>query len=571
MGVDEMASRRENIYFTTVGTVGLCTILILSFVLKGDDISNIYLFVLLTILGFMLERIHLSIGEFNVSLDTVVLFGAYQILGIKSVLWIIVITQLIHEVAFEKKSFLKIYSNIGMVILMFVIPHFIFQAAGLKIFNFIGAANKMTFVLYALIVFLTNWTLIYVQIYFTQRKIPNSLKEPFIWDLYSNIIVIPLSILFAEIYNYYSYLGIIVFSLIIISANLLFRLFRNLVFINNELRVVQEVSASISSRLNIEDTTASIIEGINELVDSDYCSIIRLDKGNQQFSTLDYIANESIKINNDLIDDFLTQNMEIMLTYYDSFIIDDLKNDKLFSNIGLPKEIKSLIYEPMLLENQISGCIIIGSKERKKFSKQQLNIVDILANQAVIAMENARLYNEAQNRAIKDSLTGLYNQRYFFEALDFITNKCSSCKRTKCISCNKTSLIIFDIDFFKQVNDKYGHQSGDKILKDVAKHIKENVRCNDIVSRYGGEEFTVILPNTGQDKAYQIADRVRFTIEQAVFTSSYGEEIKITVSGGISEYPISADSGSTLLAYADRAMYIGSKQNGRNRVSTYAS
>ena len=571
MGVGEMANRRENIYFTVVGTIGLCVILVLSFVYQGNNVSNIKLFVFLTVLGFLLERIQLNIGDFNVTIGTVVLLGAYQILGIKSVLWIIVITQLIHEIFYEKKPLIKIYSNIGMFTLMFVVPHFIFQAAGLDIFNFDELANKFMFTFYALIVFLTNWILIFIQVYYTQRKSPNSLKEPFIWDLYSNIIVIPLSILFVEIYSKYSYVGLIIFSLVIISANLLFRLFRNLVFMNNELRVVQEVSASISSRLNIEDTTASILEGINELVDSDYCSIIKLDKETQQFYTLDFIASESIHINNELIDEYLTKNNEIILTYYDSFILDNLKNDNALSKIGLVNEIKSLIYEPMLLENQIFGCIIIGSKEPKKFSKQQLNIVDILASQAVIAMENARLYNEAQNKAIKDSLTGLYNQRYFFEALDFITNKCSSCKRSRCILCNKTSLIIFDIDFFKQVNDTYGHQTGDKILKDVAELIKNNVRCHDIVSRYGGEEFTVILPNTDQANAYQIAERVRIAIEQSVFRSCYGEKIKITISGGISEYPICADSGPTLLAYADRAMYIGSKQEGRNKISTYAS
>ena len=566
-----MSSRRENIYFIIVGTIGFSIVMLLSFILDRGFISNIYLFVLLTILGLMLERIQLSIGEFKVSLDTVVSLGAYLILGIQMTLWIIVATQIIHDVGFERKPLLKTYSNIGMFILMFTIPHYVFQIAGYELTNIVGATNKLMFILYALLALSVNWILLFAQIYFTHRSFPSSLMEPFIWDLYSNIIVIPLSIVFAEIYQHYSYLGIIVFSFLIISTNLLFRLIRNLVFMNNELRVVQEVSASISSRLNIKETTTSILEGINELVNIDYCSIINLDKDNRRFTTLDFIAKESIEINSDLIDDFLTKNMELMLTHYDSFILDNLKNNRTFTNIGLPREIKSLIYEPMLLENQISGCIIIGSKEAKKFSKQQLNIVDILASQAIIAMENARLYNEAQNRAIRDSLTGLYNQRYFFEALDFITNKCSDCTRSKCISCNKTSLIIFDIDFFKKVNDKYGHQTGDKILKDVAKHIKENVRCNDIVSRYGGEEFTVILPNTDQDQAYQIADRVRQAIEQATFYSTYSEKIKITVSGGISEYPISADCGSTLLAYADRAMYIGSKQNGRNRVSTYAS
>lgn len=554
-----------------VGSIGIITLLLTTFISQEKIASDIFLFLILLGLEIMIERIHIRIGDLTVTLDTVIILTTYVLLGIKATLWVILFVRLISEICIERKPFTRAYFNLGMFIMMFCLPHFIFKLVGYQLSTITGAMNKTLFTLYALLTFFINWLFIYINVYITQRKYLKNLSETFSWDFASNIIVIPLSMLFIYTYRYYSYLGILIFSLIIAFSILAFRLFRNLVFMNNELKVVQKVAASISSRLNIEETTKSILEGINELVDSDYCSIIKLNKPHQQFLTLDSIAKDSVDINNDYIDDSLTKNVENMLTYRESFIIDNLKKEKSFINFELPLDINSLIYEPILLENQMYGCILIGSKEVGKFTKMQLKIIDILSNQAVIAIENARLYNEAQNRAIIDELTGLYNQRYFFEALDFITNKCITCKRTECISCNKTSLIIFDIDFFKDVNDTYGHQTGDLILSDIAKVIKENVRANDIVSRYGGEEFTVILPNTNQEKAFQIAERVRLAIEKTKFHSKNSDEIKVTISGGISEYPISADSSSTLLAYADRAMYIGSKQRGRNKVSIYAN
>jgi len=554
-----------------VGTIGIITLLCASFMSERKLISSFSLFIILLVIEIIIERIYIRVGDLTVAFETVILFGTYIILGFVPTLWIVLIARLVDEACFGRRPFSKVYFNIGMFIMMITIPHVIFYIAGYQLNEITGNANKLLFVIFALLTFLTNWFFISVLIYFTQRKQLKSLKETFYWDLYSNIIIIPLSILFIETWGRYSYIGILVFSSLIVIFSLIFRLVRNLVFMNNELKVVQNVAASISSRLNIEETTRSILEGINELVDSDYCAIIKYNKTRQKFITLDFIVNKSIEIDNEYIEDILTDNLDIVLTFSESFIIDNLGKNKLLADKELPLNLRSIIFEPILLENQMYGCIIIGSEAINKFTKMQLNIIDILSNQAVIAMENARLYNEAQNRAIIDRLTGLYNQRYFFEALDFITSKCSDCKRTDCISCNKTSLIIFDVDLFKGVNDQFGHQTGDAILSDVAKIIKNNVRANDIVSRYGGEEFTVILPNTNQDKAYQIAERVRIAIENTKFYSKNGDELKITVSGGISEYPVNADSGSTLLAYADRAMYIGSKQKGRNKISVYVN
>jgi diguanylate cyclase (GGDEF)-like protein len=128
--------------------------------------------------------------------------------------------------------------------------------------------------------------------------------------------------------------------------------------------------------------------------------------------------------------------------------------------------------------------------------------------------------------------------------------------------------MIFDIDYFKRVNDTYGHTVGDFVLKEVADLIKSSVRKDDIVARYGGEEFTVILPDLDSDEAYVIAERIRNKIEEHIFAVN-DLKIKITISGGISEYPRLAANDVELVNYADRAMYVGAKFRGRNRIKIY--
>jgi len=455
---------------------------------------------------------------------------------------------------------------------MFIIAHYLFKAVGYEYANITQLEGQVIFVIFGLVIFLINWAFILLQFRIRQGGMPAGWTESLVWDLSTNILVIPLSIFFVLTNHYYSYIGIIVFSLIIVSANYLFKIIRNLVFINNELRIVQEVSASISSRLNLGDTTSNILEGINELVNCDYCAILELNKDNLTLNTLDSKSDENLDIDTKLVDEYFTAHIKDIVKYKSSFIIENVKKSKFITDVDkFPQGIKTMIFEPLLLENEFIGCIIVSSSEDNRFSKEQLQIFDILASQAVIAMENARLYKEAQNKAIKDSLTGLYNQRYFYDALELITYECTNCEQEKCTGCNKTSLIIFDIDHFKLVNDTYGHQTGDKILSEIATIIRKNVREQDIVTRYGGEEFTVILPKTGQMDTYIIADRIRKLVEDSNFYSLYGDIIKVTISGGISEFPDKADSSSSLLAHADRAMYTGSKRQGRNRISTYVN
>ncbi len=174
---------------------------------------------------------------------------------------------------------------------------------------------------------------------------------------------------------------------------------------------------------------------------------------------------------------------------------------------------------------------------------------------------------ETQNRlkelAIRDDLSGVFNYRFFRQQLYHEVSRSMKFEYP-------VSLIIFDIDNFKKHNDTYGHPHGDKIIKRFATLLKENIRKVDILFRYGGDEFALILPGTDRVFAVNLAEKLRVVIEHAYFFRKERSEIKITASAGVACFPSDAKDAEELLQLSDIALYIA-KENGKNRVATVES
>lgn len=159
----------------------------------------------------------------------------------------------------------------------------------------------------------------------------------------------------------------------------------------------------------------------------------------------------------------------------------------------------------------------------------------------------------------KDPLTGLYNRRSFDVRLKRETHAAITLKRSV------FSLMIIDVDHFKKVNDNYGHQVGDQVLCALAAIAGKQIRSSDFVGRYGGEEFAIVSSETTKDQAYVLAERIRQTIENSAIPIGEGKSVNITVSIGISSFPMDADNGKDLISTADQALYMA-KETGRNKV-----
>lgn len=195
---------------------------------------------------------------------------------------------------------------------------------------------------------------------------------------------------------------------------------------------------------------------------------------------------------------------------------------------------------------------------QKKFDAEEIKLYEALLCCLIYPLKNATLYKQALSMAYTDPLTKTNNRASFD---DYLTREIKLAHRKS----NHLSVIFFDIDHFKDINDNYGHECGDIALSAVANHIKEALRSSDIVFRYGGEEFVILLNDTNIDGAKIIAEKIRKSIEN--HSIAYGMEIlKLTASLGISTLR-GDDSPESLVNRADKAMYQA-KQNGRNQVQT---
>ena len=192
------------------------------------------------------------------------------------------------------------------------------------------------------------------------------------------------------------------------------------------------------------------------------------------------------------------------------------------------------------------------------FPEAALARTAIVASFASVALQNAERYRRARERAFVDDVTDLYNARYLLEAID------REVRRAERYG-NPLSVVFLDLDRFKLVNDRHGHLVGSGALRQLAQLLLQCVRTVDTVARYGGDEFTIILVDTEEDVACQIAERIRQTVEATSFEAAEGVNLRLTCSLGISAYPAHGTSPEGLLDAADKAMYRA-KSNGRNRV-----
>ncbi len=216
------------------------------------------------------------------------------------------------------------------------------------------------------------------------------------------------------------------------------------------------------------------------------------------------------------------------------------------------------IHIPLKARERVAGLLVLSNYASRPLNRAAQGILNVIQNQVTIVIDNARLYEGARRLAITDGLTKIYNHRFFQELFEKEFNRAYRYDTV-------FSMIMLDIDLFKDVNDTYGHLFGDAILAGLANLVKSCLRSMDTVARYGGEEFAMLLPETDGIEATYTAERIRKTVEGYVFHVS-DRELNITVSQGVATFPSPGIQGRfDIIAKADEALYEA-KEAGRNRV-----
>ena len=320
-----------------------------------------------------------------------------------------------------------------------------------------------------------------------------------------------------------------------------------------------ETGKNLNSSLDFDTVLDRLLEAISRVVPYESASVMLVEHGIARV-----VRTRGYGKNGSSIEASLEHKFEIKKSYVlaqmaqsrRAMVVSDTRDDPEWATASYSEHVLSWVGAPLVNRGRVLGFLSLKRTQASFYTPEHAQNLEIFATQAAIAVDNARLFQQIQEAATRDQLTGVYNRRHFFDQATAAFERARRFHRP-------LALLIWDIDHFKIVNDTYGHITGDQVLQLVAERSRQNLREVDILGRYGGEEFVAILGEADTQMAREVAERLRASIEK---TSYQVEEhtIELSISVGVAEIGDCARL-EEMLARADRALYKA-KRNGRNRV-----
>jgi diguanylate cyclase (GGDEF)-like protein len=311
--------------------------------------------------------------------------------------------------------------------------------------------------------------------------------------------------------------------------------------------VMFEITRSISSSLNTQEILYLIVTRLSEVFGARDCSIVRVDSQTRTAKMM--VKSSEPKLPETNVD--LEQYPELLEAF-------DTREIVFVPSVTRSGTTQSVVALPMRVKNSVLGVIYLRlSQNWTKVSEGDDRFFRVMSATAANALRNAEMFEEMEHRARTDFLTGLPNHHSFQTTL---STELGRAQRHN----HPLSILIIDLDSLKEVNDKFGHPTGDMVIRAIAETICRGCREFDVAARYGGDEFTVILPETPLDDASLVAERIRKMIAECDFPGVG----TITASIGVSNFPVNALGKEDLIRFADQALYVA-KNNGRDKVTFF--
>ncbi|MCK5241463.1 sensor domain-containing diguanylate cyclase [bacterium] len=322
---------------------------------------------------------------------------------------------------------------------------------------------------------------------------------------------------------------------------------------NQKYSLLNRVSRVLGSQLQLDKLADKIMREVREIIGAEgghYLLVMKFPDKSEPLIRGITEEQEFKKITEDQYGAWTTQHRSTLL-------VTDTNNDFRFKSLGPQALVRSLMLAPMQSEGHLIGVLRAESPRPDIFSQDDVRLFTIIADLAGVSAENARLYQYAQELAMTDGLTGLYLRRFFNQRFEEELSRYRE-------HGTSFSLLILDLDHFKRINDRMGHLAGDQILAQLGERLRAEARVADLLCRFGGEEFAVILSNTNVEGALVMAERIRSHIAQHEFIAA-GTSLHITISVGVGECPRHGVEMNELVRVTDAALYQA-KRSGRNRV-----
>ena len=318
---------------------------------------------------------------------------------------------------------------------------------------------------------------------------------------------------------------------------------------------LRKAGAAITETLETDETVARILDQLKQVITYDTASVQLLDGneleiiGGSGFADLNAVIGIRFPVPGNNPNTVVIQTGRPYLLPEVGDVYSEFKKEP-------HNHIHSWLGVPLTFQERVIGLLAIDSVTPNHFNQENVSLAATFADQVAVALENARTYEKVQTQAITDALTGIYNRRGLFEIGEFEFLRARRINRPLCA-------LMLDIDHFKRVNDHYGHATGDQALRKIAERCVTSARTVDLIGRYGGEEFVILLPETHLESARGVAERLRQLVADEAISTDAGP-LRVTVSIGVAEAS-DHDTLGTLIERADAALYEA-KRAGRNCV-----
>jgi diguanylate cyclase (GGDEF)-like protein len=320
---------------------------------------------------------------------------------------------------------------------------------------------------------------------------------------------------------------------------------------SQELTIFHDVAKALTSSLDLDSILQTIMEKMAEYFRPDTWSLLMVDEERDElyFAIAVGSASEALKNVRLKVGEGIAGHVA---KHGERLVVPDVMNDPRFTKRidEMTKwETHSIICFPVRSRLRVLGVIQLVNVDMQHFGDQEIFFLQSLCDYAAIAIENAHAVEKIQELTITDDCTGLYNARHLYKTLETEVYRSSRFNY-------EFTVVFIDLDHFKQVNDTHGHLIGSKLLAEIGYLIKAQLRLIDYAFRYGGDEFVVLLPQTGKDSALVVAKRLRDSLRTSMFCKEEGLNLNVRASMGVATYPHDAKTPHDIIRQADEMMYL---------------
>lgn len=426
----------------------------------------------------------------------------------------------------------------------------------------LSVADLLPLIACAAVYFLVNNTMVYVY-YALPRGFSLSGWWEFVkWDGLGHLVLAPIAVLAVLTHFALGIPATVLFLPVVLGVWYALKVNVEVGISNRSLAVMYRIDKDIGTIVGLGKLGRRILDAVRTVAKYEHASLWLRDREGKRL-----VFQTGMGCSEHVPEGFSIQMGEGIIGWVAEngkpLFVPDVHGDPRYVPIERREGIKSEVVVPLSVENRVVGVLAVESVEENAFTDEEVVLLATVAGRFAIAVENAILHQQVERLAVTDPLTGTYNRRYLEHALNDELERARRYSRP-------VSVMVIDIDKLKLFNDTYGHPTGDKVIRAVAQVVRASCREIDLVGRFGGDEFAVVLPEADVQDAARVAERILAALEKEPFQAPDGSKVPISISIGATSYPSDSDEADQLLSLADAAMYRAKVAGGEQFTSLIA-